>query len=367
MSESATTNDSQIGAIGLELLEFLPDRIVLIDSERKVLFTNKPARDIFPETAIGRDLALVLRHPGTLDAVTAVLADGPEVRVEIELPVPVPRSFEAHVAALPPGNVTGAAAILVLRDLTRVKSAEQMRVDFVSNVSHELRSPLSSLIGFIETLREAARDDASARERFLDIMDREARRMTRLVEDLLSLSHVEINEHVPPSDRVDVGQILEEVAKVLLQQAEDRGVAIELRHPDHLPEVLGDRDEITQVVHNLLDNGVKYGAPDSAVRVIAEQVEHIPDVGGSGIAVAFEDSGEGIAPQDIPRLTERFYRIDKSRSRELGGTGLGLAIVKHIMNRHRGRLKIESTVGQGTRFTVYFPLAEGAEDVTPTS
>lgn len=358
MTDISKIEEARNETSGFGILEILPDRIILIDQDRKVLFANKSAHDICPNSAIGRDLALVLRHPGALDAVSSVLTGEPAKRVEVDLPVPVSRSFGAYVAALPADGASEAVAILVLQDLTRIKSAEQMRVDFVSNVSHELRSPLSSLIGFIETLRDAARNDSNARERFLNIMEREAKRMTRLVEDLLSLSHVEINEHVPPSGRVDALQVIDEVMKVLSRQAREREVSFELDYSDQLPEVLGDRDQITQVFHNLMDNAVKYGNQGATVSITAKLIEYIPDVGGKGISITFQDMGEGIAAEDIPRLTERFYRIDKSRSSDLGGTGLGLAIVKHIVNRHRGRLKIDSTPGQGSRFTVYFPRAE---------
>ena len=250
--------------------------------------------------------------------------------------------------------------MLVLRDETRAKRAEQTRADFVANASHELRSPLSALIGFIETLLGPASDDIQARERFLGLMHTEAMRMTRLVDDLMSLSRVEINEHVPPKSAVVMADVLRGVADTLSVRAEDKGITIELAITEALPPVLGDGDQLTQVFHNLVDNAVKYGRQGTAVRLIAQPAERVAERasgGGAAVSVAVIDQGEGIAAIHLPRLTERFYRADEGRARRLGGTGLGLAIVKHIVNRHRGTLTIASTVGVGSTFTVVLPAA----------
>jgi two-component system phosphate regulon sensor histidine kinase PhoR len=217
-----------------------------------------------------------------------------------------------------------------------------MRADFIANASHELRTPLSTLIGFLETLAGPAREDTEARARFLPIMLEQARRMARLVSDLLSLSRIELHEHTPPTGRVDLTAILHGVADALEIKAKNRGMAIRIE-ADRLPPVLGDADELAQVFQNLIDNAVKYGSRNSEVRVMAGPAE--------------VDRGEGIPREHLPRLTERFYRVDSARSRELGGTGLGLAIVKHIVNRHRGHLEIESAPGEGSRFTVYLRTA----------
>jgi two-component system phosphate regulon sensor histidine kinase PhoR len=261
-----------------------------------------------------------------------------------------------HAGELPASADSHAPrVVLVLRDETRAKRAEQSRADFVANATHELRSPLAALIGFIETLRGPASGDATARDRFLGIMQAEAQRMARLIEDLMSLSRVEINEHVAPRDRVDVREVLAAVAETLAVRAEQRRMKIALDVPNDLPAVMGDMDQLTQVFHNLVDNAVKYGRAGTHIRIVARVVDPMPGAHSTGVSVAVADEGDGIEPSHLPRLTERFYRADKGRSRQLGGTGLGLAIVKHILNRHRGRLTIESTVGEGSTFTVLLP------------
>jgi two-component system phosphate regulon sensor histidine kinase PhoR len=235
-----------------------------------------------------------------------------------------------------------------------------MRADFVANVSHELRTPLTSLIGFIETLRGPAREDAEAQERFLKIMEEQSHRMSRLVDDLLSLSRIELQEHTAPSSRSDIGQILHSVASTLELEAARRGMRVEIA-AEALPPVIGERDELTQVFQNLLDNAVKYGEDNTVIRVSARPLAKggagERRLGRAGIKVSVFNEGEGIEREHIPRLTERFYRVDSRRSRRLGGTGLGLAIVKHIINRHRGVLEIESRPNEGATFAVYLPSA----------
>ncbi|MGH7030557.1 MAG: ATP-binding protein [Stellaceae bacterium] len=276
--------------------------------------------------------------------------------VELALTIPVERQLRARFARIADPSSAGAVALLSLHDVTELKRAEQLRADFIANASHELRTPLATLTGFIETLRGPARDDAEARERFLAIMSGQAARMSRLVEDLLSLSRIELNEHVPPRGRVALSPVLDHLAEALELRAGERGMRIRLALPSGLPDVQGDRDELAQLFQNLLDNAIKYGRAGSTIAVSAEPVarpsangEHAP---GAFVAVAVRDCGEGIAREHLPRLTERFYRIDTARSREMGGTGLGLAIVKHIVSRHRGVLEIDSTVGTGSVFTV---------------
>jgi two-component system phosphate regulon sensor histidine kinase PhoR len=246
--------------------------------------------------------------------------------------------------------------VLALHDITQLKRAEQMRADFIANASHELRTPLATLIGFIETLRGPAREDEEARERFLAIMHEQASRMTRLVEDLLSLSRIELNEHVMPKGTVELGSLLRHLAESLELHAAERGMQIRLALPSNLPAVLGDRDELAQVFQNLVDNAIKYGRPGSEITVSAD-TEQRNFAGNTGstpfVSIAVRDCGEGIAREHLSRLTERFYRVDTARSREMGGTGLGLAIVKHILNHHRGFLEVESTVGTGSVFTVF--------------
>ncbi|HOT83586.1 MAG TPA: ATP-binding protein, partial [Candidatus Defluviicoccus seviourii] len=341
------------------LLDHLPDPVILVNRGREITAVNRMAREIVGVGEVGRDLALSMRHPRVLAAVEAVMTGASTVSEEITLAAPTPRTFTLHAARLDGAGAhsqAAAAAVLVLRDETRAKRAEQTRADFVANASHELRSPLSALIGFIETLLGPASDDAHARERFLGLMRAEAMRMARLVDDLMSLSRVEINEHVPPKDAVAIGAILQSVADTLSVRAEDKGMTIALDIDANLPFVLGDGDQLTQVFHNLVDNAVKYARTGTVVRLAAKRTERGAG-GGQGVSVADIDAGDGIAAIHLPRLTERFYRADAGRSRRLGGTGLGLAIVKHIVNRHRGTLSIESKRGVGSTFTVVLPAA----------
>ncbi|MGQ9364837.1 ATP-binding protein [Azospirillum sp. ST 5-10] len=387
------------------ILDALHDPLVLVDSGRRVARANTAARGLFGERMTERDLASSLRTPAVLEAVDAVLAGAASRTIEFSLPVPVERVFELRVKpfqrrALPadpaaagaagrPGAVTR-MAILTLHDITALRRSEQMRADFIANASHELRTPLSTLLGFIETLRGPARDDAEAHDRFLGIMHEQASRMTRLVQDLLSLSRIELDEHMPPSDRVDVVGRVRGVLDAFELKAAARRIALRLEAPETVPAVVGDADQLTQVFQNLVGNAIKYARSDTPVTVTVAVTDGAA-VGATGtmaglaaatavaagaaaaaggrrpprtpvrmVSVAVADRGEGIARTHLPRLTERFYRVDAARSRAMGGTGLGLAIVKHILNRHRARLTIESEVGVGSTFTVYLPVAEPA-------
>jgi two-component system phosphate regulon sensor histidine kinase PhoR len=238
-----------------------------------------------------------------------------------------------------------------MHDVTALRRAEQMRADFVANVSHELRTPLTSLVGFIETLRGPAKDDTAAQARFLDLMETQSTRMTRIVNDLLSLSRIEMNEHTPPSDAVDLKQTIATVADLLAPQSRARNVGVELALDALILPVMGQADELAQLFQNLIENAIKYGRDGSNVRVEAT-------IQDDTARISVIDQGEGIAREHISRLTERFYRVDTARSRELGGTGLGLAIVKHIANRHRGELTIQSEPGVGSTFTVTLRLSD---------
>ncbi|HTV88561.1 MAG TPA: ATP-binding protein [Stellaceae bacterium] len=342
-----------------------PDPLILIDQQRHIVRANTASAEFVVGGDGSRDLAGMLRNPALLAAVDAVLRGEAATRsVEFALSVPVERVLRAHVARLDSPALGHAAAILSLHDVTQLKRSEQMRADFVANAGHELKTPLAALIGFIETLLGPARDDAAARQRFLEIMDEQARRMARLVDDLLSLSRIELNEHVAPTSRVALPAVIEAVTRSLELRAGERGIRIVRDLPPDLPEVIGDADELAQVFQNLLDNAVKYGRPHSDVTVSGGR-------NGNGttpqVRIAVSDHGEGIAAEHLPRLTERFYRVDNARSRELGGTGLGLAIVKHIVNRHRGRLDIASEPGDGSTFTVWLRTAPGTPPAGETS
>jgi two-component system, OmpR family, phosphate regulon sensor histidine kinase PhoR len=343
------------------ILANLPDPVLMLDADERVTRANRAAETLLQEQLKGRELSGLLRHPELLGAVETALAEGTSRKVEITIPVPVERSFSAHVEAVPRPLPDGTAAILLLHDVTALKRTDRMRADFIANASHELRTPLSTLIGFLETLAGAARDDSEARKRFLPIMLEQANRMARLVSDLLSLSRIELNEHTPPTGHVELVGVLRNVANALEMKAKSRGMTIRIE-AESLPTVTGDADELAQVFQNLVDNAIKYGAQNTEVRIVARPAEdasaRVPRrIARGGVAVSVIDRGDGIAREHLPRLTERFYRVDSARSRELGGTGLGLAIVKHIVNRHRGHLDIDSTPGAGSSFTVYLRTA----------
>jgi two-component system phosphate regulon sensor histidine kinase PhoR len=352
------------------MLDSLPDPLLTLDSRLRVVGANLAAKELLPDQPIGRDLSAVLRVPALLEAAQAAFRAGEGAaprpaaggRVEFELGHPVRRSLVARIERLA-GLHAEPALLVVLHDVTQEKRAEQMRADFVANASHEMRTPLATLLGFIETLQGAASEDAATRARFLGIMQQQASRMSRLVDDLLSLSRIELHEHAPPTEQVDLLRVLRGVGDALQPQSQARGIAIEIEPAEgELPPVTGDPDELAQVFQNLIDNGLKYGRRGTVVRVALRPVPRapvpLPRIPASGlVAVAVSDEGEGIPREQIPRLTERFYRIDAARSRELGGTGLGLAIVKHIVNRHRGALAIESELGRGSVFTVFLPAA----------
>lgn len=347
-------------AIAEALLAHIPDPVILVDRRARVLEANPAARALLPALHLSRPLAFALRNPEIIDAVEAVLGGGPAQRVTYETRVPVERAFEVQVGAFAVPESTGTGAVLFLRDLTSAQRLESMRVDFVANASHELRTPLSSLIGFIETLQGPARDDTAARERFLEIMAVQAQRMRRLIDDLLSLSRIELREHVAPTAVVDLGALARQMVDAQAPLAAARGAEIILIDGDGPYCVPGDADELARVIENLIENAVKYGGGTIRIGLRREDDLRL----GRRIVLSVSDDGPGIAPEHIPRLTERFYRVDVASSRARGGTGLGLAIVKHSLKRHRGGLTIESEVGKGTTARVVLPerVGEGAED-----
>jgi len=336
------------------IVERLPDPLIVLGPDRAIRRANEAARSAF-----GNELAAVLRHPDLRAAIDRVLgagADGPPQEAEVSVPVPVPREVHATVTALASPLAGGAGALVVLSDRTRERAIERTRADFVANASHELRTPLASLVGFIDTLRGPAADDPPAQRRFLDIMAEQAGRMHRLIDDLLSLSRIELTEHQMPAESVDLADLLERMLAAFEIRIQQRGVTIDFAAHEGLPPVTADPDQIEQVVQNLLDNALKYGRQGGTVRVALEAA---PQDGKyparPGVVLSVADDGPGIAREHMPRLTERFYRVDAGRSRAIGGTGLGLAIVKHVLNRHRGQLLIESEAGQGATFSVWLP------------
>lgn len=326
----------------------VPLPVIAIGRDERVTAANPAALALFGAAIEGRHHLLSLRQPALQEAIAAALGQGVAGTVRHVIPGPS-QDITFRVTVAPAGE---GHALLTFEDVTEAEQMGQMRRDFVANVSHELRTPLTALLGFIETLRGAAKDDPAARERFLSIMEREAGRMNRLIGDLLQLSRVESQERIRPTERVDLQALVTGAVATLRPLAEGAGVAVEVTgEPGPLP-VPGDADQITQVLVNLIENAVKYGGAGGKVgiHIVREQLPR-----GPGLRIDVMDQGEGIDPVHIPRLTERFYRVDGHRSREQGGTGLGLAIVKHIIQRHRGRIRIESERGKGSVFSVILP------------
>ncbi|HEY1722654.1 MAG TPA: ATP-binding protein [Magnetospirillaceae bacterium] len=345
-----------------QLFDSLPGPTFLLNAQRRITRVNRAARTLFGEKLRERDLATVLRNPPLLDAVERAMQGGPGDAVEFTLPGGPDGVFRAVIEPLPKPAVDGTLAVVALHDVTELKRVERMRADFVANASHELRTPLAALLGFIETLQGPAKDDREAHERFLGIMHEQAARMSRLVADLLTLSRIELSEHSRPQGRADLGPILKRVAEALEIHARNKRMRIQVDFPMDLPSVNGQDDELSQIFQNLVDNAIKYGRDGTDVEIkaciSADPPPAYPERAARAIAVSVRDRGEGIARENLPRLTERFFRIDTARSRRLGGTGLGLAIVKHSINRHRGALVIDSTQGEGSTFTVYLPASE---------
>ncbi|MBB5702362.1 two-component system phosphate regulon sensor histidine kinase PhoR [Ochrobactrum daejeonense] len=340
------------GVSGERLADLLTDPMVVFDHTGTVLFANVAALEAFQSLEAGTALYLRFRAPEMHALIQGVVADGEPRSIDYFERVPIDRWFRAMVKALPGRDGTPELFVLLFRDQSETRRIDRMRSDFIANASHELRTPLASLRGFIETLQGPARNDAAARDRFLDIMQKQAERMSRLIDDLLSLSRLEMRAHLAVNETVDLTAVLNHVADTLTPLAAGLDLTIERGLPDHPVLITGARDELIQVFQNLVENACKYGQAGKKVIVKLEE-----DKSGSApeIVASVQDFGPGIAAEHLPRLTERFYRIDVETSRAQKGTGLGLAIVKHILARHRGRLVVRSQVGEGSTFTVRLP------------
>jgi two-component system phosphate regulon sensor histidine kinase PhoR len=370
-----------------EALEALPDPMMLVEAgdaddfaARRLIFANAAARELLRIPREGALLVSALRRPEVLEAVDESLFGRVDAATAFETGGAQDRFWRVWSRPLPDGPRR--LALLMMRDETDARRNERMRADFLANASHELRTPLASIAGFVETLRGHAKDDAQARERFLGIMAGQAERMKRLIGDLLSLSRIELNEHIPPSGDCDLALAAADATDAVSLLVGEKGVRLEMDAPARGEAVVtGDRDQILQVLQNLIDNAVKYSPPGEAVRLkvtgglTLDQAQGAePAVAGSGwsrlplltpdrregerfVRVTVIDPGPGIDRANLPRLAERFYRVEGQKSGERSGTGLGLAIVKHIVNRHRGGLVVESAPGHGSAFTAYFPMA----------
>ena len=339
------------------LIGGLPGPAIVLDRAGRVIAFNAAASGIAPSLRRGEPALITLRMPELVDAIRRATASRTPQRVEFFERVPLDRWFEAFVTPVKLASVgDGRSDILLMtfNDLTPLRRVEEMRADFIANASHELRTPLAALLGFIETLQGTAKDDATARAKFLAIMQGQATRMARLIDDLLSLSRIELNAHLQPNTPLDLAPIVRQVADGLQTLARDRDVVIKVAAPAEALIVLGDRDELIRVLENLVENALKYGAAGKRIDITLARSQ--TRAGVPEVRLAVRDYGPGIAPEHLPRLTERFYRVDVADSRAQGGTGLGLALVKHVLNRHGGRLNIESTPGAGATFTMHLPL-----------
>ena len=339
------------------ILEALPEPLLVLDGDLEVRRANRAARKLFgiaPGADRPGDMPVLLRHPLMAAALDLARGGGGPQQVDVTLPGPSPRELSAQI--LPMTQIQDAPAdagriVMLVTDRTAARTVERMRADFVTNASHELRTPLASLMGFIETLRGPAADDHAARERFLGIMADQAERMHRLINDLLSLSRIETTEHMPPEGEADLAALLRAEAAAAEPLLEKRGIRLVLDLPEApLRARPASADQLAQVARNLLDNAIRHARAE--VRLEAAASEHR---GRPGVAFAVTDDGPGVPAEHIPRLTERFYRVDRGRARAVGNTGLGLAIVKHIVNRHRGHLLIESREGEWARFRAWWP------------
>jgi two-component system, OmpR family, phosphate regulon sensor histidine kinase PhoR len=334
------------------LLSAMPHPVVLVDAADMVVAISSSASALFPLLSEGSPLAFGLRHPQMLGGIAELRARGGVQRLAFFQRLPVERSLDVQMTMLDNGYL-----LFTFTDLTQAMKLDRMRADFVANASHELRTPLASVLGFIETIRGPAKNDAVSRDKFLGIMEEQARRMARLIDDLLSLSSAELNAHVTPTATVDLVSVIRQAVDGLQPMAAKRGVALEVSTVAHDAPVLGDRDELLRVTDNLIDNAIKYGADGKRVMI------SLAPEGDRLWRVDVRDFGPGIAPEHLPRLTERFYRVDVAASRETGGTGLGLAIVKHALARHGARLEIDSKPGEGSVFRVLI----GRAGATPNS
>ncbi len=347
------------------LIGGLPGPAIVLDRGGRVIAYNDAATAIAPALRRGEPALITLRMPELVDAIRRASSRGEPQRVEFFERVPLDRWFEAFV--VPVKLATGGDAhsdvlLMTFNDLSPLRRVEEMRADFIANASHELRTPLAALLGFIETLQGTAKDDSVAREKFLAIMRGQATRMARLIDDLLSLSRIELNAHLQPNTALDLAPIVRQVADGLQTLARDRDVEIKVTAPSAPLIVLGDRDELIRALENLVENALKYGAAGKRVDITLARAQ--TRAGTAEARLAVRDYGPGIAPEHLPRLTERFYRVDVADSRAQGGTGLGLALVKHVLNRHAGRLTIESTLGAGAAFIMHLPLRTGDSQAT---
>ncbi len=339
-----TTDATQSGSAN-ELLDALTDPLLLIRDGR-IVVANTAALTLLGRHILGEDVRTAIRHPAASEHLARPLSGGVDRGIELMGLGTRDQRWLMRVAELSDGR-----RLVHLVDRSLAHAAERIRVDFVANASHELRTPLAAILGFAETLGGEAGGEEATRTRFLGVIMKEAQRMQTLVDDLISLSRIEAEKHRAPDEAIDLRALMSEVTRVIQDQPASRDRVLDVQAPSDLPAVAGDRAQLSQLLHNIIGNAVKYGRAGSPVRISLSPAD------AGMVRLAVEDEGDGIDPKHLPRLTERFYRVDSGRSRAMGGTGLGLSIVKHIVERHRGRLDIASIPGTGTTVTVTLPTA----------
>lgn len=345
------------------VLDTLPDPIMMIDRSGNIIGANLSSRNLFGKNITSKNVEHLISSNNFIEAVAKVLKKESESENLIfYIKKPVDQKLYAHIKQLPYQSKGRAVAVISLYDMTKAMKIEKMQSDFVANASHELRTPLAIISGFIETLQTTAKDDAAARDKFLKIMQEQAEYMSSLIENLLSLSKIEMSQDTLPEEKVDVKKIIEEVSQALELKAKAREISIHTFLDDNLPIITADEHQVKQVIQNLTDNAVKYGVAKSDLLIKAKIVEQIPPsksfkvAKGKALAISVNNKGPKIAPENLARLTERFYRMQEHKDLNIKGTGLGLAIAKHIILRHKGNLTVTSTSYNGTTFTIYLPI-----------
>lgn len=358
MLEAQTISDTAV-------LDSLPDPIMMLDRSGNILGANLSARNAFGKNITDKNIDKLFKSNNFINAVLRVLnKESKSENLIFYAEKPVAQKLYAHIKQLPWLSKGRAVAVLSIYDLTKSMKIEKMQSDFVANASHELRTPLSVISGFIETLQTAAKDDADAREKFLKIMAEQAEYMSSLIENLLSLSKIEMNQDQKPNGKANIGEIVQEVSQALALKAEEREMSIKVLSEDNIPEITADRAQVKQIIQNLTDNAIKYGLAKTDVTIRIKNCEKIPSSksfktsAGAGVAISVNNKGPKISPENLSRLTERFYRMQEHKDLNIKGTGLGLAIAKHIIIRHGGNLTVNSNGYNGTTFTIYLPVAQ---------
>jgi len=347
------------------IIDNLADPFLLLDSKQKILMANGSAKKIYGRDILKNNIDLYIRNQDVLKAITHTFETGKSDTIEFKSgigPV-VNHLMRLHIINAPAIKENASERrylLLSIYDITEIKQAEKMRVSFVANASHELKTPLASILGFIETLQGPAKSDSKAQGRFLKIMHDEAKRMSRLIHDLLSLSRIERDEHIPPENKLDLTILINSVIETLEMLLAEKNMTIVTNLSEdfkkHKGDILGDYDQLIQVFQNLIENAIKYGSKDSEIQIDYALQKSPAPYKASNVTISITNEGPGIAAKHLPHLMERFYRVDTARSRALGGTGLGLAIVKHIIHRHKGQIFFESEVNKYTRVTIHLPL-----------